>query len=86
LVAYLVAYLVSLHQLDPVRFPKLRGKRQIPPGHPPDPLANHRDRRDLARGDGEGWVVGRGHGLNTADEGDSVTEVFGIAGLDEIVE
>lgn len=62
--SYLVAYLVALKRLNPVRLPKLRGKGNIPPTPAPDPLADLPDPRKLARGDGERWVVGRGHREN----------------------
>jgi hypothetical protein len=58
---YLVGYLIGLNRLAPVRLPKLWRQRQILPAPPPDPLTNLRHQGDLARGEGERRVVGRGH-------------------------
>ena len=78
LVPYLVAYLVAY-------FPQTRGKSEVPVSPEPNPLSNLCDERELRRGDREWRVVGHG-GLDAADEGDAVAEVFGFAEFDEVVE
>ena len=57
----MVAYLIGQNRLNPVRLPKLRRQRQVLLTQPPEPLTNLRHPRDLARGEGEGWMVGSGH-------------------------
>ena len=64
LVGHLIGHLIDLNGLAPVRLPKLRGQRQIPPTPPPDPLTNLCHQTDLARREDERWVVGRGHEID----------------------